>query len=288
MKKTILGLLIISIFAVFLTSCDDGSFKTNENGLQYKIYNVNKDGKMPVEGDIIEVTMSYETPDTVLFDSKMMAQPMVMRMEEPLFKGDLYEGIYMMHVGDSATFKCNTDSVFIKLFRQRQTPAEFDSVESIIFNIKLLSVKSQDELKFEQEEAEAVAMAEEVVVLEQYIADNNILVEPTETGLIFIETEKGNGKMPKIGDKVRVHYTGYTLDGEKFDSSVDRGQPFEFVLGEGRVIKGWDEGVSMMSVGGKTTLIIPSSIAYGARGAGGAIPPYATLKFDIEFIEIAN
>jgi len=288
MKRTVLGLLIISIFSTFLASCDNDGFKTNENGLQYKFHSVNEDGRIPVEGDIIEVKMTYETPDTVLFNSESMAQPMVMRMDKPVFKGDLYEGIYMMHIGDSATFLCNTDSVFIKLFRQHQTPAEFDSVENIIFNIKLLSVKTQDELKAEQEAAAAVAEAEEAIVLAKYLTDNNITVEPTESGLIFIETEKGSGPMPKVGDKVKVHYTGYTLDGNKFDSSVDRGQPFEFTLGEGRVIKGWDEGVALMNVGGKTSLIIPSSIGYGARGAGGAIPPFATLKFDIEFLEIVK
>ena len=288
MKRTVLGLMIVSIFAVFLTSCANGNFKTNENGLKYKFHNVNKDGKMPIEGDIIEVNMSYGTPDSILFDSKNMAQPMVMRMDKSVFKGDLYEGIYMMHVGDSATFECNTDSVFIKLFRQHQTPAEFDSVENIIFNIKLLSVKTQDELKVEQEAEAAKAEAEEAIVMEKYLSDNNITVEPTESGLIFIETEKGSGKKPQVGDDVKVHYTGYTLDGEKFDSSVDRGQPFEFPLGQGRVIKGWDEGIAMLNVGGKATLIIPSSIGYGARGAGGAIPPFATLKFDVELLEIVK
>lgn len=288
MKKTVLGLLIVSVFAVFLTSCSAGDFKTNENGLRYKFHNVNKEGKVPVEGDIIEVIMSYQTPDTVLFDSKTMAQPMVMRMDKPVFKGDLYEGIYMMHVGDSATFECNTDSVFIKLFRQHQTPAEFDSVEYITFNIKLLSVKTEAELKAEQEAETAILEAEEAIVLDKYLSDNNITIEPTESGLIFIETEKGSGKKPQAGDKVKVHYTGYTLDGEKFDSSVDRGQPFEFDLGQGRVIKGWDEGIAMMNIGDKATLIIPSSIGYGSRGAGGAIPPFATLKFDVELIDIVK
>ncbi len=288
MKKTVLGLLIISVFAVFLTSCDEGSYKTNENGLQYKTYNVNKDGKMPVEGDIIEVNMSYETPDTVLFDSKEMGQPMVMRMDKSVFKGDLYEGIYMMHVGDSASFKCNTDSVFIKLFRQQKTPPEFDSAAYIQFNIKLLSVKTQEEVMAEQEAVAAAAELEEATILAKYLSDNNISVEPTESGLILIVTEEGSGAKPKAGDKVQVHYTGYLLDGTVFDSSVERGVPFEFPLGQGRVIRGWDEGVAMMNIGGKATLLIPSIIGYGARGAGGSIPPFATLKFDVELIKIVE
>jgi FKBP-type peptidyl-prolyl cis-trans isomerase len=286
MKKTVLGLLIFGFFATFLTSCSNDGFKTNENGLTYK-FHVDVDGdRVPVEGDIIELNLSYATPDTVLFDSKEMPRAMIMRMDKSLFKGDLYEGIYMMNIGDSATFACNTDSVFIKLFRQQATPPEYDSVENILFNVKLLSIKTQEEMQKEQEAEAKKAEEAEAGILSAYLKENNITVEPTESGLIFIETQKGKGKMPKVGDKVKVHYTGYLLDGTKFDSSVDSDTPFEFELGKGRVIKGWDEGIGMLKVGGKATLIIPSSIAYGPRGAGGMIAPFSSLKFDVELLGI--
>ena len=109
----------------------------------------------------------------------------------------------------------------------------------------------------------------------------------TPTGLKYIDEVIGTGKTPQSGDKVKVHYTGTLEDGTKFDSSRDRNQPFEFPLGIGRVIKGWDEGVSTMKEGGKRQLIIPSHLGYGERGAGGgAIPPGATLHFDVELIEV--
>ena len=111
----------------------------------------------------------------------------------------------------------------------------------------------------------------------------------TPSGLQVLDTVAGTGASPKTGETCVMHYTGWLYvngqKGAKFDSSVDRGQPFEFPIGVGRVIKGWDEGVSTMKVGGKRTLIIPPALGYGARGAGGLIPPNATLKFDVELLD---
>ncbi len=110
----------------------------------------------------------------------------------------------------------------------------------------------------------------------------------TASGLQIIDTKPGTGETPRAGQTCVMHYTGWLYEngakGKKFDSSVDRGQPFEFPIGVGRVIKGWDEGVASMKVGGKRTLIIPASLGYGARGAGGVIPPNATLMFDVELL----
>jgi peptidylprolyl isomerase len=110
----------------------------------------------------------------------------------------------------------------------------------------------------------------------------------TPSGLRIIDVKPGTGPVPHAGQTVTVNYTGWLFvdgkKGKKFDSSLDRGEPFSFTLGQGQVIKGWDEGLATMHVGGKRTLIIPPDLGYGARGAGGDIPPGATLMFDVDLL----
>ncbi len=134
-----------------------------------------------------------------------------------------------------------------------------------------------------EEETMSEEMSEEMTGEE---ASTEATLTTTESGLQYEDIVEGTGAMPQSGQRVTVHYTGTLEDGTKFDSSRDRNRPFSFTIGVGQVIKGWDEGVASMRVGGQRNLIIPPELGYGSRGAGGVIPPDATLLFDVELLRI--
>lgn len=132
----------------------------------------------------------------------------------------------------------------------------------------------------------APASAPEPVIAEAYPATAKSQMITTPSGLKYVDTVEGTGATPATGQTVSVHYVGTLEDGTKFDSSRDRSRPFEFKIGVGQVIKGWDEGVGTMKVGGRRQLTIPPELGYGSRGAGGVIPPNATLLFDVELLKV--
>lgn len=134
--------------------------------------------------------------------------------------------------------------------------------------------------------SQALAQASSTTDATDLMNEENPNLVTTASGLKYVDLVEGTGATPQTGQTVVVHYTGTLTDGRKFDSSRDRNQPFSFPIGRGRVIKGWDEGLSTMKVGGQRQLIIPPDLGYGARGAGGVIPPNATLIFDVELLDI--
>ncbi|AFZ46112.1 Peptidylprolyl isomerase [Cyanobacterium stanieri PCC 7202] len=161
---------------------------------------------------------------------------------------------------------------------------------SVIFNNNPSAIASTTNQEIKAESPTLVANASKLMESGNMEIDLSN-AQTSSTGLISVQTEAGEGDSPTRGQKVTVHYTGYLAEegykrGKKFDSSKDRNQPFTFTIGVGQVIKGWDEGVANMKVGDKTTLIIPPDLGYGARGAGGVIPPNATLIFDVELLGI--
>jgi FKBP-type peptidyl-prolyl cis-trans isomerase len=294
MKNTTLILsAMITSTVLFLAACQSGNSKfpgynTTKSGLIYKIVEKGSDTAQPHIGNFLDVVMTYGTEDTILFDSRTLPQEMQIPMIASVHQGDIYEGFSLMHTGDSAVFVINADSVWTKLFHMPKAPPEFDSVEYLRFNIRLNEVVTAEEQQKRKEAERKEFMDKELKDRSAYLQKNYPDAKPTETGLYYIREKKGHGKSPEKGDTVKVHYTGTLLDGTKFDSSLDRGEPIEFPLGQGRVIRGWDEGIAMMKKGEKAKLIIPSELGYGPRGSGQKIPPYSTLVFEVELVDFTK
>ena len=285
-KQGFKWMLSVIILSGSLTSCAQESYEETASGLQYRfIRQLNSDAPKPEPTNILTVKMAYYINDSLLFNSDQMGNPMQFPLMEPQFGGDFYEGLAMMSEGDSASFLCPADSIFLKVFRVRSMP-EFVKADAVMrFEIGLERIQTEEAYQNEKMAAVQTQIDESNQKLAAYISERNINVQPTESGLYYIEIQKGNGKKPRDGQKVKVHYTGTLLGGMKFDSSLDRDQAFEFVLGMGQVIQGWDEGIGMMEEGGKATLILPQHLAYRDRAAG-IIPPFSPLVFEVELIEI--
>jgi len=252
-------------------SSDDNRLFT-ATGLAYVMH----ENVAPVKaeiGDILVINLSYGTEDTLIFDSKQYQKPVYIQLTNPAYKGSLEEGLAMLGSGDSATFYLSADSVYQRIFNQ-PAPAFLKPGDELTFQVGVIAVKNEDN------------------ELADWFTREKISPTPTPlpSGLYIlpISSGKANAKTASPGKKAKVHYTGYLLDGTKFDSSVDRGEPFQFQVGKGQVIPGWDEGVSTMKVGDKVKLIIPSYLAYGPRGASNVIPPYAPLLFEIELLDVVE
>ena len=284
-----------------ISACNDNSpypgYKKTDTGLYYQFFKQNT-GEQPKVGDLMDLLISCTVNDTTIIVPK---GPNTLPLEAPLFAGDFYEGMTMMHKGDSASFIVNIDSTFIKWFHQPSLPAEFNSTDVMRFEVRLddfypeseyavrlgAKIKKDAEARIEKMKAdhpEETATAAQQ--LTEFLAKNKVNVEPTASGLYYVMTQEGNGEKPEVGQMVQVHYTGKLLDGTVFDSSVERGEPITIPIGVGQVIPGWDEGIMLMSKGEKGVLYIPYYLAYGDRQAGDKITPYSNLVFEVELVDL--
>lgn len=303
MKNFFLFLSITLFFASCRQSKHDGFEKTS-NGLYYQFIRKSGSASKPALKDVLFCRMSLsvlkEQGDSLIFDSKRSPDYpkdiKFLQVDSNSFKGDIMEGLALMAKGDSAEFIVNADSFFLKANKLDKLPSWIKPGSELIFRIGLVDIKSENETtqiiselqaKYEAERQDKLKAAaeEEPELIKGYLEKNNHKIKPTGSGLYFISTHAGNGPKPRIGQKVTVHYTGYFINGRKFDSSLDRNQPITFPLGQDSVIAGWDEGIAMMQLGSAATIVIPSVLAYGSNG-NEVIPPYSPLVFDVQLIKI--
>jgi FKBP-type peptidyl-prolyl cis-trans isomerase len=293
-KRVLIGTFVIAFVAItipmfFVFAGDGGGYKKTPNGLQYRIIKDNKKPKAKI-GDFISIHMTYKTDfDSVLFTTRQMNnnEPVEIPVTPPQFKGDATEGFTLLGIGDSAEFKMPVDSIF----KGQLMPSFAKPGGYIHMFVNVVKVMSKEEKEKAQKEQEAAQISIDEKAIEEYIKNNNYKssVKKTESGLYYVVQSQGNGPKVEAGKKVSVNYTGKLLNGNVFDSNTDpkfnHVQPFEFNVGEGQVISGWDEGLQLFNVGGKGILIIPSRLGYGSRGAGGSIPANSVLVFDVELLD---
>lgn len=279
-------LFVVAIVFAFSTSfAQKVKYKLDKSGSRYSILKANKTPLVKID-DVVTLQLKYSnTKDSVLFDSWKMGGPLQLKVTKPQFKGDLMAGLVLLHAGDSALFLISADSLFSKTFNM-EMPAFVEKGSDLKFTVKVIKSIPEAELKAEEIKTQKQKDMQESIDIEKYIKDNNLTVVTTASGLKYVMLAEGTGEQAQSGKTVRVHYTGKLLDGTKFDSSLDRNDPLEFMLGQGMVIRGWDEGIALLKVGGKALLIIPSNLAYGARGAGNVIPPFSPLTFEVELVEV--
>ncbi len=270
-------LVMVAITSLGCTSKYPGFDKT-PSGLYYKIYKAGTDTAKPRTGDYITLDMRYATAkDSLLFDSKvqMNGEPVQFQLPPSDFPGDIYEGIRMMSKGDSAAFIISADSLFRKTFRQPKLPPFIDSASVIKFYIYLKDCQTIQQL-----------MDKEKELLSNYLKEKNITVAPLESGLYYIETAKGSGPKIDTGMFVKMHFTVGTIDGKQVYSTYDRGEPMRMEYGKPFDTRGFEEGISKMTKGTKATLIVPSEIGFGAQGRGTVIPPYSTVIYNVEIVDL--
>lgn len=265
---------------------------TSAIGYEYEFLKIGK-GMKPEIGDICMfyyILFNHEDSaisGNIILDEnkkvKSLQEPVFLNADEPTFPGDLREAIRNFNVGDSGYIYVKAD----EMLKRAKLPPFIKEGTTLKYVLKLEKILNEDEynklmiMKGEEQ------LRKEEEAIKKYALEKNLQpIEKLEGGLYYYKTfESGDTSKPQKGQTVTVHYTGYLINGTKFDSSKDRNQPFSFKLGVGQVINGWDLGVAELSKGDKATLLIPSYMGYGTQGAGAVIPPNATLIFEVELID---
>ena len=277
--------LILILFSIIFTSCVDNE-KVLDNGVKLK-YIKNGSGKTIMDGEILELNIEYLDYEG---ESIFKSEDPILQQKDSLWSNIPFLNVLSnLKVGDSVYFQLTYDQ-FLGFIPGADYP---DSIggEFMNFYAGIESIMTQEVFEEKQrEQYEKMKMnddkqlSNDLELIDNYLKENNINATRTESGLRIVVEKKGEGRLAAPGDNVSVHYTGMLLNGEVFDSSLER-QPLSFTLGQGMVIKGWDEGITYFNKNSKGTIYIPSNLGYGANGAGGVIPPNAVLVFEVELID---
>ncbi|HEX5003110.1 MAG TPA: FKBP-type peptidyl-prolyl cis-trans isomerase [Bacteroidia bacterium] len=287
-SPTIFTALMVLTLAISQIACNvnETGFKKTETGLEYRLVEKGSGTNQPKIGDLMIMDILYKTAgDSVLFDSKSKSDSFSVALVPPTFTGGVEEGFAMMHVGDSMLFKTSADSVFLKTFFHPALPEYIQKGSQLTFQVRLKKIISKRVADSLSLALDVQLRSEEFDRIDMFLKKEDMDVTPTKNGVYIKTLKAGKGIFAATGDSVYVLYKGMTLDGTVFDEASDPAKPLKIVNGIGMVIPGWDEAIPYLALGSKSKIVVPSDLAYGAKGYGG-IPGYTTLVFDMEILKI--
>ncbi|MCB0698865.1 MAG: FKBP-type peptidyl-prolyl cis-trans isomerase [Chitinophagales bacterium] len=280
----------LAAFSLGFTACNTDGWKKTDKGVEYKIVKDEPGDKHPAVGDYIKLHMHVIVNDSNYFNSRQMNGNMAFEMNYPeaKYETDWISGLQMLSAGDSAIFRVPIDTA--KKYAQGQMPDFGPDEKYVYYHVVLESFATEQEMQQQQMAQQKDQLVKDDEILQAYFKENNITPKKTDLGTYYVVKKEGNGRDIVKGANVEVNYTGKTLDGKTFDSNVDprfgHTDPFPFSAGQGMVIKGWDDAMMYLKEGSKATFYIPSALAYGPNGMGGAIGPDANLIFDVEITRV--
>lgn len=278
--------LFIFSSIILLFACNkEQKFKKTDGGLEYCFIETNDSAKTPNYDDALIIDMKFYWNDSLMFNTRDISLDYKLRLEKPQVPGSLNEGLELMHIGDSAIFKVDAYK-FYTITADISTPRCIKKGDKLVFYVKLLNIMAPEEVQKEFERYKTRQVLNEKNLLVEYLKNNNIDVEPTNSGLYFISQNNISGKKPQNGDSVYVHYSGKLINNQPFESTYRNNKPFGFIYGDENFIDGWTEGIGLMHQNEKALLIIPSKIAYGEKGVTDIIPPFSTIIFDVHLLKI--
>ncbi|MEM9338268.1 MAG: FKBP-type peptidyl-prolyl cis-trans isomerase [Bacteroidota bacterium] len=296
---TILFFVVLLVF----TSCSQQNSFTTEAGTTVT-YLVKGSGDLPVDSLVSLFNLKYSTEDGKVIKEADSDNPIPLKIntEDAAKNGELYVVLSKLKTGDSVNFGLVAKDLFAQTFRA-PLPDSIAPESKIQFQVNYLEQVTEegyyDMMAEKQKKLDEKQLNIDLEILDGYLTENNIETQKTESGLRYVITKEGSGANAEKGQIVKVNYAGKLLDGPYFDTSIEgvakeqglyqEGRPYEplaFELGQGRVIKGWDEGIALLNPGSEATLYIPSTLAYGSRSAGPIIKENSILVFDVELVGV--
>ncbi len=285
-----LAITIVAKILLFSASCTMShnypGFTKTDSGIYYRLNVIGEGERTPSPGDFITVDIKYSTVD----DSVFFRARRKFMLEKPGFLGSVEECFGMLHSGDEADFIIDANS-FFTVTLDSSLPGFIEKGDPVMISVKMLDIQTMQSY-YEEREAFMAWLEDfgkyEKRLLENYIINNKLDIEPDSHGLYFLQLREGTGQGINAGDMVELHYEGRFINGRYFDSTYNRGETFRFIYGhEWQLLKGLEKAVGQMSEGEKALVFLPSELAYGNHGSStGIVPPYTSLIYEIEIVRV--